>query len=401
MPTYLRDDTEVAKLARSFHAGPELPNLLDAVRAYAVTPRLRTVLQYVVGSTLYQLLRPEDPLPVLDVTGQSGAGKTFFSWAAVNAVWGRRDTGLGGDVLESSYRLGAVRSMTNLPLVIDEAARWGNDNSRAAGIRRGTSSQGMRHYKAIAPLILARNTAYDDASSAAAWGGNERRRIPVTMESGDRVAIAASAWQFRKERLWCAPCRPAILDLLRGRTREELLEIVTGVEDERGAVLQLGAHLLGQSAEAVVGASERPETHFLDWLQATAQKALMVRQVGTYADPVPVFPDLGAKIRVEGETAWVTQPLIDLYSQESLRSGRAPLYRSLTDLRQLAGILQVSPDQIYTRDSEHNRWFSASRVVSRVARIPLGKCPEQRVLTPLPGHEMEAGKVASTPVSGR
>ncbi len=384
LPQHSRTDTEIGRLVRSFHRSNSLPNLLPELRRFTVTPKLRTILQYVVGGPVYQVLRPDSPMVVCDAYGTSGTGKTVYTQAAINVVWGRRDTGIGGDVLDSPFRLGVIRSMTNLPILIDEASRYGADQTRTPGVRRGTSSQGMRVYPHVAPIVITRNTAYNDATSAAAWGGNERRRIPITMEAADVAAIAPRRKKWERARLWERPSA-AWRHLLANRTCAELEKVIETIPDEREAVLALGAYLLGQKRVSLEARAESPEQLFLDWMTAAVAKYGMWRPVAD-GQAVPQFPDLRAMMRVEdGSVVWVTQDLIRRYEQETLRSGKRPLFTQLGDLRQLSAALgTTSADDIYMPTKPKVLRFGGNS--ARCARIPLDKrtIPGQQAQAVLP-----------------
>ncbi len=362
---------------------------LRELLSFATTEKLRAIMCYVAGAPVFAKLSPDRPLPYLELVGESGAGKTHTTRAAIAVLWGVGDgyrEYVGGDVLHSGFRRSDYLSATDLPVLVDESSltRSEREHMRAAANGSLTSRGGTdllhRGYAATAPVIFTSNSSPDDSdSSSAERHGDTRRRIRITFDDSDRGTISGDAEEFTRW-LRSLPEGPiadhedgggAALHRLNEITRRgedvgRLRSIVDAAASEQDAVLALGAELLGiPPIHLAPDNTDQAGEAFLEWLRVEAARYLELRfansaRGGPRADPAmqrirPVdergdVPEVPDQIRF----VYVTASALEEYKAHRRRIGSASPYHRLSDLSSLAPLTGQSPKEVVgVPDAKH------------------------------------------------
>ncbi len=381
---------------------------------FVTTDKHRAILAYVAGSVVARHFRPNSPVPVLNLVGESGVGKTHFTRAAIAVLWGIGDAAMeyvGGDAIHSGFRRADYFSATDFPLLIDEASLTKNEREQMRSISNGTAtSRGgsdLKHrvYTPRAPSVWTSNIIPDVSdSSSNEQHGDERRSIQVEFDSDDRAAIEATKREFSAF-VDSLPNDPVVgeddfetdsggyalfrlNDIFRKDPEmRELVEIAQSHKDDREKVLDLGAAILGlPRIQVAEPRHDSAAVNFLEWLRGEAARWVdtddaVKRSRDTIRSRISVLTEANTPAYSEGEICYVMVTTLELgeYQAYRRRMGLTSPYHALTDLASLGDLTGQTKAEILgvDRDRAKSRGhvMRIRGVLTRAARIKVAYLP--------------------------
>ena len=418
---------------------------LAELLSYLATDKLRLVACYVAGAPVFRRLAPSRPLPYLELVGESGAGKTFTTQAAISVLWALGDGDheyVSGDMIHSAFRRSDLFSATDLPVLVDETqiSRPERESMRAVANGSTTSRGGTdllhRTYAPTSPIIFTRNGSPDDSeSSSSERHGDDRRRIRLLFDEEDASAVSSTGGSFG------AWMRGLVLDpvaelgpdgtgLVGGAALFAVNDLTNGGVNlsgfaglanseipEKEAVVRIGAQLLGIDPPTMPGpADDHAAETFFDWLRVESARWVEIRYASDDSG------NRGARVarsdptlqRIRPETAvgdvpsvaedihhvYVTTAALEEYRAYRRRMGLASPYVRLSDLASLATETgQTASDVVGKPDparsgASRGHVVRVSGVLVRAAKIVL---PRPRVEA-LPDAQRTLEGVPESPV---
>ncbi len=402
---------------------------LSELRSYLATNKLRLVACYIAGAPVFRRLAPSRPLPYLELVGESGAGKTFTTQAAIAVLWGLGDGDheyVSGDMIHSSFRRSDLFSATDLPVLVDETqiSRPERESMRAVANGSTTSRGGTdllhRTYAPTSPIIFTRNGSPDDSeSSSSERHGDDRRRIRLCFDAEDTSAVSSTGGSFAKwMRGLCldpvAELGPdstglvggaalfALTDLTNGGIDlSELAGIANSEKPEKEAVVCIGAKLLGIDAPAMPGPTDdhAAET-FLDWLRVEAARWVEIRYASedgggrggrvARSDPTlqRIRPETStgdiASVAEDIHHVYVTTAALEEYRAYRRRMGLTSPYHRLSDLASLAPETGQTASDVVGKPDPSRSGASRGHLV-RVSGVPVRAA---KIVVPRPRIEV-------------
>ena len=423
----------------------------EGLKPFAIGAKLRMILLWAFGCVVTALLAPWRPRVELNLTGDSGTGKTTWWQTTVSVAWalgGLEKEVHGKDAVESGFRWLDLLAATNLPVLFDETRLSPEEREELrSALSGGQAGRGgtdllQREYSRDASVGTATNRSDDDIDlSASELHGTRRRRISLVFESDDKELIQPNLEKFN---VWLQSLRRDLVEgkddyegggagvwLLRDHEKSDpglgrLREIANDPRrSDRQAVVDVGAELLGMKTVTVPPDEADPAGDaFLSFLRSEeARYKLLIedqvrdnegRPTGRIRKPDdPIF----ARIRfvvLEREkggvdwlgypggtvTAYVTLGELRHYASECRRAGRNSPFHTLTDLRALAVHTGQSADEICETGRAGSYTKRIAGTVARVALVDLGDGEEETVQGKRERHQKHLQEPEDAPASG-
>ena len=404
------EDTAV-QLWHMYHprSAAEASRRLREFLPFLTTPKHVVIACFIAGAPVVQALAPWRIAPYLDEEGESGAGKTHLTRAALSVLWGTNDGPkelFGGSRIGSSFRADDVASATNLVVLIDEA-EVGHElrerlRAKASGTTtaRGRRDLTSRSYAGTATFAFARNPTTDSSdSSAAEVHGDARRRIMLQFEHQDVVAITSRQTEFLRFTSTlvggeeAAEGGGAVIWKLRQMSETDFENLKQAANDpaanDTQAVLNVGAALLGFDAPAVPDEASRDPAGeaFLAWLSTEVARYNVAMEAMGWRRTAVAHADAGPRNIAEAEVlartatarperngplvVFVSAQTLAAYAAELKRRGRSSPYTSIRDLRSLAPLTGQTADEIALAERGRHHTERLDGRATAVARVVL------------------------------